>query len=244
MGRGDDFSIGRDVSNPQLLAAADQYRQQTPGIGRPAVPLEQIRNAVADPGVGRRIAGQYLAAPAFDEAAVPHYQAFVRETGRQFDHMTRPRSRGGLGIDVNVTTDDPYKRARDMISDVRDNHRINVFDSASTGGHPFLTNDQNNMFRAVHDVFGHAAIGRGFDASGEEAAFQHHSSMYTPLAREAMTTETRGQNSTVNFGPEPGVFPQQKVAILPGASRVQQPRTSHFEEAVNLAQQKHAKFFG
>src|SRR3974390_760608 len=65
-------------------------------------------------------------------------------------------------------------------------------------GHPAVIND---IFRIVHDYFGHLKEGVGFRASGEDNAWRSHAAMYSPLARPAMTSETRGQNSWVNFGP-------------------------------------------
>jgi hypothetical protein len=59
----------------------------------------------------------------------------------------------------------------------------------------------NDVFRIVHDYFGHFKDGNGFRADGEENAWRSHSAMYSELARGAMTSETRGQNSWVNFGP-------------------------------------------
>ena len=99
-----------------------------------------------------------------------------------------------------------------------------------TGGepHPFLSEVHpetgvigNEMLRAVHDIFGHAAEGYGFGARGEENAWIHHSMMFSPLAQKALTTETRGQNSWVNFGPHKDLpvterpYADQKVALLP-----------------------------
>ena len=57
----------------------------------------------------------------------------------------------------------------------------------------------NDVFRFVHDFFGHTELGNGFGPIGEENAWMVHSRMYSPEARRAMTTETRGQNSWVNF---------------------------------------------
>jgi hypothetical protein len=88
-----------------------------------------------------------------------------------------------------------------------------VLSTKTTGGHPFFSDDENDMFRAVHDVFGHAGTGRGFDRHGEEAAYQSHASMYSPLARMALATETRGQNAALITGG--GQFAEQKVALLP-----------------------------
>jgi hypothetical protein len=59
----------------------------------------------------------------------------------------------------------------------------------------------NDLFRAVHDYFGQAVEGNQFGPAGEERAWLKHVSMFSPLAVKAMTSETRGQNSWVNFGP-------------------------------------------
>lgn len=83
----------------------------------------------------------------------------------------------------------------------------------------------NDLFRAVHDVFGHGLEGAGFRARGEENAYQSHVRLFYGPAVKAMTTETRGQNSWLNFGPygkqnqnakvEGTIFAQNKIGILP-----------------------------
>ena len=83
----------------------------------------------------------------------------------------------------------------------------------------------NDLFRAVHDAFGHGLEGAGFRARGEENAWQSHSRLYTGSAIGAMTSETRGQNSWVNYGPkgeqnrtasgEDTIFADQKVGLMP-----------------------------
>lgn len=177
----------------------------------------QFHNAFITPSAQQTIAAEYSKLPDFDPRAVPAYKAMREETGRQFDHMTKPVAKGGMGMSVGVTKHDPYgandtdKVFHEAGRDVANRH-INVLSSAQTGGHPFFSNDENDMFRAVHDTFGHLAVGRGVDRHGEEAAYQSHSSMYSPLARQAMATETRGQNAAFVANRE---FPTQKVALLP-----------------------------
>lgn len=87
---------------------------------------------------------------------------------------------------------------------------------------PVLAND---LFRAVHDAFGHGLEGAGFRARGEENAWQAHVRLFTGSAIGAITTETRGQNSWLNFGPkgetnrnakiEDTVFADQKTGLMP-----------------------------
>ena len=117
-----------------------------------------------------------------------------------------------LGVKVSFVADDPYKTSKEMFDDVSKGV-LKVLQTESTGSHPILSDEQNNKFRAVHDYFGHAATGRGFGQDGEEAAWVHHSQMFTDKARAALTTETRGQNSFFNNRGK--TFADQKVALLP-----------------------------
>ena len=84
----------------------------------------------------------------------------------------------------------------------------------------------NDAFRAVHDIFGHFGSGNPFfRRQGEERAFLEHSRMYSPEAKGAMTSETRGQNSWLNSGPfgesnrtalvNDTVFADQKTGLMP-----------------------------
>lgn len=87
---------------------------------------------------------------------------------------------------------------------------------------PVLAND---LFRAVHDAFGHGLEGAGFRARGEENAWQAHVRLFTGSAVGAITSETRGQNSWLNYGPhgeknrtapvEDTVFADQKTGLMP-----------------------------
>lgn len=214
MARMEEFGVGRNVAVPTAAEGAARFAKEK-GLVRP----NRFDNVVVNIPQGLRIAREYTDAPKFDEQAVPHFKAMAEETKEQYDYLTRPRSKGGLGVDVTVTNDDPYKRAADMMKDANEG-KFKVLSTQVTGGHPFFTNDENDMFRAVHDYFGHAATGRGFDPHGEEAAFRSHYAMFSPMARPAMATETRGQNSALNFGPVPGKFVEQKVVTLPTAQLI------------------------
>ena len=87
---------------------------------------------------------------------------------------------------------------------------------------PVLAND---LFRAVHDAFGHGLEGTGFRARGEENAWQAHVRLFTGSAVGAITSETRGQNSWLNYGPygeqnrtakiEDTIFADQKLGLMP-----------------------------
>jgi hypothetical protein len=169
------------------------------------------------PGVVGSVARAYNALPDFDPKALPAFHAMREEVKRQYDHMTKPESQGGMGMQHEVTQHDPYGDpnaggTKQFFGDINEG-RIKTFAAASTGGHPVFSNDENDMFRAVHDVFGHAGTGRGVDRHGEEAAFQKHAQMFSPLARQALATETRGQNHAMIAAG--GQFQDQKVGLLP-----------------------------
>jgi hypothetical protein len=150
-----------------------------------------------------------LAAPGDTPGAKESYDAATEHIKRQYEFMVRPQEQGGLGITHEVTTDDPYPDAASMAEDVRNNRRIRTYATASTnvGGEQAPTlqafdNDTNDKLRAVHDVFGHASMGRGFTRHGEEAAYQMHRQTFPPEAQAAMASELRGQNSFLNYGPD------------------------------------------
>lgn len=83
----------------------------------------------------------------------------------------------------------------------------------------------NDLFRAVHDAFGHGLEGSGFRDRGEENAWQSHARLFTGSAIAAITSETRGQNSWLNYGKygeqnrtakiEDTVFADQKTGLMP-----------------------------
>lgn len=214
MARLEEFGVGRNVAVPLAAEGAANFAREK-GLVRP----NRFDNVVVNIPQGIRIAQEYDRAPMFDPKAVPNFKAMAEETKEQFDYLTRPKSRGGLGVEVSVTDEDPYKKAADMMKDANQG-KFKVLSTAKTGGHPYFTDDENDMFRAVHDFFGHAATGRGFDPHGEEAAFRSHFAMFGPMARPAMATETRGQNSALNFGPSAGNFAPQKIVTLPTAQLI------------------------
>jgi ADP-Ribosyltransferase in polyvalent proteins len=167
------------------------------------------------------------------------YDAMIAETLAQWQEIKKT----GLKVEF-IAGADPYGNPRNAILDVVNNNHLWVYPTESgfgtegdatdranpllapTGetisGRPALAND---IFRIVHDYFGHIKDGNGFRAEGEENAWQSHAAMYTPLARRAMTSETRGQNSFVNYGPNAEknrtangadtVYAPQKVGLMP-----------------------------
>jgi hypothetical protein len=213
---------------PRVQEEADAYTRQL-GLKAPQhghyVDIDQPRAG--------RLADLYDALPA-DDTRNPEvtaaYAALARELQAQWAFATAR----GMRFEPWTKDGQPYQTSAEMAADVRDNQRLFFY----TGGesHPLLGardpktgHTLNDMFRAIHDYYGHAAGGYGFGPRGEENAWMAHSQMFTWAARRALTTETRGQNSWVNFGrhnyhadgtpknipPPERPFARQKVALLP-----------------------------
>jgi hypothetical protein len=176
-----------------------------------------------------------------DPGAHAAFADMAAQVHRQYDHLTNR-----MGVHVESVDRDPYANHREMAHDLEHNRHLAVLSTRATGPHGFFDDDTNDKFRAVHDAFGHAATGRGFDRHGEEAAWLAHSRMFAGPARAAMTTETRGQNSTLIAT---GQFAPQKTALMPrelmardAALRYQHPEDHPFFQAnpVSADNIKHA----
>ena len=145
------------------------------------------------------------------------YTALADETLSQFEFMKG----SGYEVEIYEGEGDPYSSSAEMIADLKENKHIYIFSTESGYGKDGISEQQreespmlasteytdktgkpllvNDVFRAVHDFFGHSERGNSFGAKGEENAWDVHARMYGDKARRAMTTETRGQNSWVNF---------------------------------------------
>ena len=137
---------------------------------------------------------------------VKAWRAFEEEVITQYAYLTET-----MGIEVEIVNKDPYKSPLEMITDVKENNRIKVLSTESTGGHPWFSNEINDMFRALHDVFGHASEGPNFSRNGEFAAAAKHMQMFSKEALPAVMWDLMGQNASLIKN---GKFPEQKIGIL------------------------------
>lgn len=217
--------------HPDSVVAAREGAQSY--AAKAGIPYDQTidyKNLKADKVRAAKIADEYDKLPTYDKASIPQYKALIAEVKQQFDYMVNE-----LGVKVEFVAEDPYKNSKEMMADVSQG-RLKVLKTSSTSPHPHMTNEENDMFRAVHDYFGHAATGRGFAQNGEEAAWVHHSQMFSPDARAALTTETRGQNSWYNTRNKSA---EQKLANLPKNLKFEYSSANNSLETKMLLQREH-----
>jgi hypothetical protein len=135
------------------------------------------------------------------------YDAFVDETIDQYVSALFD----GITFEPWMCAGQPYNDSLAMRQDVEQNdhlyffrggdmppeHPMSRLSNKRAGGYPLSCNE---LFRAVHDLYGHAMEHFSFGPRGEENAWRAHSQMYSATARVAMTAETRAQSCWVNFG--------------------------------------------
>lgn len=261
---------------PEIENAAAQYMKS---IGREG---EHVISAFPkhDPDLARAIAMAYdeMQHSPTDPKVKRAYDAMIDETLAQYKALK------DTGIDFTFTKEgQPYAYGRNPASgyaDIVNRGRMEVYPTEQGYGtsgfdaseNPLLKRvgkigdlenaTANDAFRLVHDIFGHYGPGNPFfRAPGEERAWMLHSKMFSPEALPAMTAETRGQNSWVNFGPHAEfnknalggetIYADQKAGIMPDwtlipsekyarggqptASDTNPPEASEPDDAVKLA---------
>ena len=236
---------GATGPDPSLVAAAERYAAQK-GITF----IRQGEYVKISPEFSTRIASAYsdMQNAPNDPVVKEAYQNLIRQTIDQYMALVD----AGYTFSFFDSNTDPYEgNPYNAMRDLRKNKRMAVYgtyDGYGTEGitgaeldnNPMLVDtglrwlDQkgverivtaNDLFRAVHDAFGHGLEGSGFRARGEENAWQSHVRLFTGSAIAALTSETRGQNSWLNYGPygeknrdaklEDTIFAEQKVGLMP-----------------------------
>jgi hypothetical protein len=166
------------------------------------------------------------------------YRELTAELIEQFDSIPAV-------IEFYPTGKNPYPNSAAMREDVLGNNHLYIYKTEPTSfgppgvvykNHPLLEPSgrvdangekmlNNDILRAAHDYYAHTLSPVQFGVLGEEAAARNHAAMTrSPWARWALMTETRGQNSYVNMGPNavrnrnnPSdvIYAPQKTDLLP-----------------------------
>jgi hypothetical protein len=220
-----ELQLRLSPDNNNALRVAEQFTQQN--VGQPyradleiepsslkkqsAVGIAYDLAATRSPGYDQAVFNAYKVDPeygpvieglglsSYDDLVKAAYQQLEKETIDQFNALP-------VSMSYHKSGEGNYLDSKEMLRDVHLHNHLFVYQGGDR--HEFLNKvdpatglNSNEMFRAVHDYFGHAIKGNAFGPIGEEVAWASHAQMYSPLARIAMSAETRGQNSFVNYTP-------------------------------------------
>ena len=237
----------RGATGPDLnlIAVADSYAASI-GIDL----RRQASYADVDPAFAARVAQAYeeMEHAPNDPVVAEAFNNLIEQTTAQYNALIS----AGYEFTFYDSETDPYEgKPWNAMRDLRANKKMAVYATYAGYGTEGITDtaradnpmlrdtgltwkDQNgvehpvtanDLFRAVHDAFGHGIEGAGFRAEGEENAWQAHIRLFTGSAVAAITSETRGQNSWLNYGPYgetnrtaligDTVFAEQKTGLMP-----------------------------
>jgi len=238
---------GVEGPDPGIVAAAELYAARTGLVIR-----RQSNYVAMSEELSRRLADAYEAMS--DDSNVPEVAEAYADLKRQTLAQYQALIDSGYRFWFFDAASDPYaSNGFNALRDLRATRTMGVYSTQAGYGNEPITDQQrannpmledtglrwpsgslkgeeqpvllNDVFRAVHDAFGHAMEGSGFRMHGEENAWQSHVRFYTGPARRAITTETRGQNSLLNSGPsgqanrvasvDETKFSVQKTGLLP-----------------------------
>lgn len=224
-------------ANPDIQRIANEYNQAN-GLGPHPTDYLQV-----NPERAAQIAQEYerMQHNPNDPQVKAAYDALARESMAQYQHALD----NGYQFEFYPQGQDPYPNSpREAVMDLANNKHMYVYPTEAGYGqeedenpsdHPLLQYSghmwngrpvtHNDIFRAIHDFYGHAKEGLGFRHHGEDNAYRQHAAMFSPQARQALASETRGQNSWVNFGPYgqqnqtanqgETVYAPQKAGLMP-----------------------------
>lgn len=191
----------------------------------------------------RRVADFFDRARTFsvDTDLSRRYQRFKQENLRQFDTIVD----SGIQVEPWRGNGQPYHRSARLRSHVRSTGVLYFYPTSSGHGsgpvsahHPMreasgmtaggLELSHNDIFRVVHDIFGHVMFDNSFSARGEFKASYCHMWMYSEDVHPVLFTEQIAQICWYFFGPHSagrntgGVrssplsrYPEQKVFEFP-----------------------------
>ncbi len=120
------------------------------------------------------------------------YRALERDTDELYEVIHR-----GLGVRVELVhaEEDPYASAAELCAELRRRRTMQLRTIACDAPHPLLGGEKGGIvdrLRVVHDVFGHAALGLGFDVQAEYGTWLQCRTLFSAEARPAAFCELVG----------------------------------------------------
>lgn len=211
------------------LAQAHLDRHCPAGASISSVATAELR---WDEGYCRRVAEYFDSAPSRDlgVALTRRYDAFKQENLRHY----RLLSEAGITVRPWPVSGQPYRTSAELRASVRATGVLYVYLTSAGHGpgpaggeHPMLAGSgivvdgvelcHNDVFRVVHDVFGHVMSGHGFSPRGEFRASYCHLRMYPESVHPVLFTEQIAQICWFFYGPRAAErrYPEQKVFAFP-----------------------------
>lgn len=163
-----------------------------------------MKNAKVNNWVIRQIIGDAYLNGEFDnensEFVRLAFKKIVRINKELFKHIP---------YKVIFTEEDHYTSAKEMRERVVREGVIYIYSGWS--GHPFLTQEENNIGRAVHDVFAHMVCGCPFTFEGEYTAYLEQRKYYPQWTWGVLFAEIPAQTASYYANKKSHDFPQRAV---------------------------------
>jgi hypothetical protein len=128
----------------------------------------------------RRLTEAYEARPVLESSIKSSYDALNASNHKMYKQIL---SR----VDVEFVDDDPYQNYKTMEDQVFKTKKLKIYKGGSK--HPFFSEEDNWIFRTVHDYLGHLAGKFSFSLQGELSAYNKHVRIAPVKARPALFCE-------------------------------------------------------
>jgi hypothetical protein len=180
----------------------DRHARETPP------PVFMLRTTgFLEPELAAEVAEWFTGPPTAPPDAVRRsYRALERETARLFAIV---RTHLGVRVEYVPGEGDPYGSAVELCTELRERGSMMLTTIACDAPHPLLGGAKGGVvdqLRVVHDVFGHAALGLGFDLQSEFAPWLQCRTLFSGEARPAAFCELVGAvTAYVMTGEKPGL---------------------------------------
>ena len=94
------------------------------------------------------VAEQYVDMPKVDPKALVLWNDVIEHNEKMLMKILK-------SVNIEYTSNDPYKNQNEMMYDIIVNNRLQIFKTPSDDAHPGMTAFENDIFRTVHDFIGH-----------------------------------------------------------------------------------------